>query len=564
MRSFNLTSQGQSPLLKMILLLLSIGFLTLPSSAIGQSPDSQQPSDRLLTHPNDVKSLPSQNKRWALLIGVDRYEDSNISSLKGAANDARSLNQALVNYGGFPQDQVIVLSSDEPFERQPTRKNILRRLSNLAGLVPKDGLLLISFAGHGIDRNGQGFLIPSDATFSEDIRLLEETAISVNSVKQRIRDTGVQQVMIFLDSCRSYPTGRSDSPNPLTNAFTKVLNFDVTNKEVMAFVVLYATALGGRAYEYAEKQQGYFSWAIAQALKGAAANERGEVTLGALVKYLENTVPKLVSIDYGAKVVQRPFANIEGYRAAELVVAVTTPNGKPVHASPTSSDAELDLWSSIKNSENAEDFKKYLRQYPDGLFADVARGRLEQQNARRALVVHPGVRYDEKAGRVLLSYGQLNREGRIDPILSYDQFLTPLTQTLKQANLSVTSEASLAQKDRVQIMGAVREIKQGRTTAARSAAFIVALDVTFALQDLPAYQGMEISVVNITLRAIDLETGEIAAIENVEGKGFGTGRDQARVNALKEAGQHISSEFVYRVAERCGRPRPGVVPERNP
>jgi hypothetical protein len=388
----------------------------------------------------------------------------------------------------------------------------------LAGLVPKDGLLLISFAGHGIDRNGQGFLIPSDATFTEDISLLEETAISVSSIKQRIKDTGVQQVMIFLDACRSYPTGRADSPNPLTKAFTKALNFDLANREVTAFAILYATDVGYRAYEYSEKRQGYFSWAIAQALKGAAANERGEVTLGALVKYLENTVPKLVAIDYGSKVIQKPFANIEGYRADELVLAAKVPNGKlvyasPADASPTSGDAELNLWSSIKNSEKVDDFKRYLREYPNGLFAEVAKDRLEQQNVKHAdlgppLVVRPPVRYDEKAGKVLLSHGVLNREGRVDPILDYDQFLTPLTQTLKQANLSVTSEASLAQKDRVQIIGAVREIKQGRKTAARSASFIIDLDVTFAIHDLPAYEGMDVAVVNITLRAIDLETGD--------------------------------------------------------
>jgi hypothetical protein len=35
------------------------------------------------------------------------------------------------------------------------------------------------------------------------------------------------------------------------------------------------------------------------------------------------------------------------------------------------------------------------------------------------------------------------------------------------------------------------------------------------------------------------------------------------MNALKEASQHISGEFVQRVAEQCGRPRPGVVPERE-
>jgi hypothetical protein len=278
--------------------------------------------DTQLKHTENVKVLPHQNKRWALLIGVDKYEDSNISSLKGSSNDARMLRESLIRSAGFPEDQVIVLSSDAPAERQPTRRNILRRLSNLAGLVPKDGLLLISFAGHGIDRNGRGFLIPSDATFAEDLSLLEETAVSVDSIKQRIKDTGVQQVVIILDACRSYPTGRSDSSNPLTRAFTSALNFDVRNREVDAFAVLYATEVGYRAYEYGEKRQGYFTWAIAQGLNGAAANERGEVTLSSLVKYLENTVPKLVAIDYGAKVIQRPFANIEGYRADELLIAM--------------------------------------------------------------------------------------------------------------------------------------------------------------------------------------------------------------------------------------------------
>jgi len=38
----------------------------------------------------------------------------------------------LVRFSGFPKDQVILLSTSEPIERQPTRVNILRRLSNLS------------------------------------------------------------------------------------------------------------------------------------------------------------------------------------------------------------------------------------------------------------------------------------------------------------------------------------------------------------------------------------------------------------------------------------------------
>ncbi|HEU4834916.1 MAG TPA: caspase family protein, partial [Pyrinomonadaceae bacterium] len=260
------------------LLLILTAFSLLP---ICREVRAQEQTNRILTRADSVNSLPSQNKRWALLIGVDKYQDSNISSLRGAANDANSLREVLIKYAGFPQDQVVVLSTAEPAERQPTRSNILKRLSNLSGLVPNDGLLLFSFAGHGIERNGQAFLIPSDATLTEDLGLLEDTAVSVTQIKKRIKDATIKQVMIFLDACRSYPTGRSDSANPLTPGFMRAFDFRANNNEVTAFAVLYATAVGHRAYEYTEKHQGYFSWAIAQALSGGAANIKGEVTLHA-------------------------------------------------------------------------------------------------------------------------------------------------------------------------------------------------------------------------------------------------------------------------------------------
>jgi hypothetical protein len=88
----------------------------------------------------NVTKLPSKDKRYALIIGVDAYEDSNISPLRGASNDAKELAKALRFYAGFDETQMIVLTSDAPRERQPTRANILRRLSNLKLLVPKDGL----------------------------------------------------------------------------------------------------------------------------------------------------------------------------------------------------------------------------------------------------------------------------------------------------------------------------------------------------------------------------------------------------------------------------------------
>lgn len=371
---------------------LVIGALLLVNLVIEQSAWSApqtKPQGRQLDRQNDaVKLWPSKAKRWALIVGVDKYRDAQINSLTGSVNDAQALARALVSYAGFPQDQVIVLTTDQPDERQPSRINILTYLSNLASLVPKDGLFLFSFAGHGIERGGQAFLIPSDARLSRDISLLEESAVSVSRMHDRIKAIGVGQVIVLLDACRNDPGGRAGAPNNMSAAYTK-FNFDVRNREVEAFATLYATAVGQRAYEYTEKRQGYFTWAIVEALKGGAANEKGEITLATLLKYVQNNVPKRIAIDLGATEQQRPFATIEGYRADELVIAVSglkSANANDASMTPAVDPAaiEINYWESIKNSTNPADFKVYLTKYPTGMFAELAKLRSEPARSASA------------------------------------------------------------------------------------------------------------------------------------------------------------------------------------
>jgi len=142
-----------------------------------------------------------------------------------------------------------------------------------------------------------------------------------------IRETGVGQVVMILDACRNDPvSGKGEGDNLMTDAFQRSFNFDMRNRDVNAFVTLYATAVGHRAYEYKEKQQGYFSWALVEGLKGAAANDDNEVTLGGLLRYLQKTVPAIVRRDLGGDKQQRPYANIEGYQADDLVIAVKSPD----------------------------------------------------------------------------------------------------------------------------------------------------------------------------------------------------------------------------------------------
>ncbi|HEY0077428.1 MAG TPA: caspase family protein [Pyrinomonadaceae bacterium] len=285
-------------------------------------PDAQA---KQLTHTEDaqVRTLPDKSKRFALVIGVDKYTaDDQINPLVGAGNDARMLAKALTDYAGFPAENVIVLTSDAGAGKQPLRSSIYRALAGLKNLgIGRDGMLLVAFSGHGIEQNGKAFLLPADALSNRD--LVEDFAIPVTALKEKIRETNAGQVILILDACRNDPAaGRGDKDEPLTTSFTNELTF--RNREVQAFVTLYAASVGQRAWEDKTKKQGFFTMALVEGLRGAdgAANaQNGEVTLGSLLRYVEEQVPKRVKMA-GISSEQRPYAIVEGYKANELLVSL--------------------------------------------------------------------------------------------------------------------------------------------------------------------------------------------------------------------------------------------------
>jgi hypothetical protein len=348
-----------------------------------------QNSDRILSHP-PIKSLPSNDKRWALIIGIDNYDDEHITPLKGATNDANVLAQVLEENAGFDENHVIVLTNEQEGSRRPTRANILKYISHLKNLVPKDGLLLVSFSGHGIERDQQAFLIPRDAVYTEDIDLLQTTAVSVSEVTKGIKSSGVSQVLILLDACRSDPlSSKADSVNPLTLPYVKAFDFDLANREISAFAVIYATSVGARAYEDVDRKAGYFTLAVAEALRGNAADQRsGEVTLQALVKYIQGTVPARVATNLGISKVQKPFAVIEGYKADELVLSI----GQRL-ASGASSYPIRPGWTEFNSVAKKLIKYDFVDEFSEGLAVVERGGKLGFINQAGDLVI--GTKYDK-------------------------------------------------------------------------------------------------------------------------------------------------------------------------
>jgi hypothetical protein len=268
--------------------------------------------------------LPAEEKRFALVIGVEDYLDERVGKFNYAASDASAVADALERRAGFRKDRIVKLATGEPADRQPLRSVILRRLANLPELVSDDGLLLIYFSGHVVERGGRSYLLPSDALTGDDT-LLAETAISVERIKELIKASGAGQVMLIFDSFRKEPLGE---------AFTRILTFDTRNQEAAAFAMLLSTGVGKLAYESQTKKQGYFTAALIDALKGRAAGGGRAVTLDRLVNYLQTNVEAETQRDLGAAARQRPLAVIEGYQSDELALATADGGAPPAKPEP--------------------------------------------------------------------------------------------------------------------------------------------------------------------------------------------------------------------------------------
>jgi hypothetical protein len=82
----------------------------------------------------------------------------------------------------------------------------------------------------------------------------------------------------------------------------------------------------------------------------------------------------------GGEVIAKPTPTPKKTTTKRNTPSRTTNNSKTNQATKSASEAasaaEIIFWNSIKDSTNPEEFRAYLKKYPNGEFADIARSRL--------------------------------------------------------------------------------------------------------------------------------------------------------------------------------------------
>jgi len=88
---------------------------------------------------------PSQlfGNYYALIIGIEKYDDKNIWDLKYPVSDANSILMVLTNYYTFKKENIIFLEN-------PTRNQIISKFYELRKMIGENDNLLVFYAGHGV------------------------------------------------------------------------------------------------------------------------------------------------------------------------------------------------------------------------------------------------------------------------------------------------------------------------------------------------------------------------------------------------------------------------------
>jgi len=205
-------------------------------------------------------------KKYGLLVGVDEYRDKMISRVPFARADATALAERLRTRCEF--DYVHVLSdSDGP--DTPELGHIIDALQDIAFEVKPGDLFLFFFAGHGVERNGLGYLLTIDsrqmfpAVGTLPLEMLKES-LGLMAATQRI---------LLIDSCRNNPeAGRGVEANRMGEGFYRDIVAVARAKEApdITTCLLIACQSGQRAREWPSKGHGVFSHFLLAGLDGDA------------------------------------------------------------------------------------------------------------------------------------------------------------------------------------------------------------------------------------------------------------------------------------------------------
>lgn len=212
---------------------------------------------------------------WSLLVGVNHYEDPNITDLSVCSNDVESIHSVFENKHTYSQ----VLSDD--VGNTPIRARILAHIGSITKNADKEDMILFYFSGHGVYEKGESYLLPRDAYLAN----IKHTSIAIADVIELMKDSSARAKVIIIDACHS-GASLGKSTNIMTPDFIQRVF-----SEAEGIAVLSSCKQGQQSFEWPYHKQSVFTHYLLEALKGNAdIDHKGFVTVNDVSRYVTDRV----------------------------------------------------------------------------------------------------------------------------------------------------------------------------------------------------------------------------------------------------------------------------------
>jgi uncharacterized caspase-like protein len=168
------------------------------TAVLSTSVSAQVRSAALQTSGFQLAQAAQAESRIALVIGNSAYQSN--KPLNNPVNDAQAVSQML-NQAGFE----VVMAFDL------TRDIMKQTVEEFAARVLEKGnntVAMVYYAGHGIQADGENYLIPIDAKFQAEDDLAEQ-GMKLADVVAALEATQTKARIVVVDACRNNPFGGS-------------------------------------------------------------------------------------------------------------------------------------------------------------------------------------------------------------------------------------------------------------------------------------------------------------------------------------------------------------------
>ncbi|NNF76747.1 MAG: caspase family protein, partial [Rhizobiales bacterium] len=312
-------------------------------------------------------SAAHAERRLALLIGINDYEF--IPRLEKAVGDVNAMERKLKALD-FDVTKVI----------NPDRRSLNIALGRFAARLGPDTLAFLHFSGHGVEIDGDNFLLPRDIPKPESGQrdTVKYEAIGLRRLISQLSSTGARARVFVIDACRDNPFEQTGvrsigSTRGLARVEAPAGNF-----------IMYSAGYRQRALDKLGPEDSAETSVYTRVL----LNKLDQPGLP-LAKIAREVREEVQTAAQNVGHVQRPAYYDE--LSSPLVLARGDAATKPVTvpkqpqiiqsfipAVPTANEKQIELlyWNEVRDSKDIDALQSYITQYPTGSFAPLARIRI--------------------------------------------------------------------------------------------------------------------------------------------------------------------------------------------